>query len=136
MKKTMEKKSVYCKGGVFNYAGTHLLIEMWGAKNIDNADKVKGILEQAVSACGATLLYIHTHTFSPYNGVSGVAIISESHISVHTWPEFGYAAVDIFVCGNVDPYKAVPVIKEGFQAEDIQVMELKRGILDARKMVF
>ncbi|MCD6080853.1 MAG: adenosylmethionine decarboxylase [Candidatus Omnitrophica bacterium 4484_49] len=136
MKKTMEKKSVYCKGEVFNYAGTHLLIEMWGAKNIDSAETVKEILKEAVSACGATLLYIHTHTFSPYNGVSGVAVISESHISVHTWPEFGYAAVDIFVCGNVDPYKAVPVIKEGFQAEDIQVMELKRGVLDARKMVF
>ena len=132
----MEKKSVYCKGAVFNYAGTHLLIEMWGAKNIDSAENVKEILKEAVSACGATLLYIHTHTFSPYNGVSGVAVISESHISIHTWPEFGYAAVDIFVCGNVDPYKAVPVIKEGFQAEDIQVMELKRGVLDARKMVF
>lgn len=132
----MEKKSVYCKGAVFNYAGTHLLIEMWGAKNIDSAENVKEILKEAVSACGATLLYIHTHTFSPYNGVSGVAVISESHISIHTWPEFGYAAVDIFVCGNVDPYKAVPVIKEEFQAEEIQIMELKRGIFDDRKMVF
>jgi S-adenosylmethionine decarboxylase len=135
MKEMEVKKSFYCKGEIFNYAGTHLLIEMWKAKNIDSAEEVAKIRTEAVHACGATLLEVRTHTFSPYNGVSGIAILKESHISVHTWPEFEYAAVDIFVCGNVDPYKALPVIKEGFQAEKIQVLELKRGIFDEKQLV-
>ena len=136
MKKTEEKKSVYCKRDDFNYAGTHLLIEMWKVKNISSAEKIKNILVEAVKACEATLLEVHTHTFSPFNGVSGIVILKESHISIHTWPEFEYAAVDIFVCGNVDPYKALPVFKEGFETEEVQILELKRGIFDDKRMVF
>lgn len=136
MKKGREKNSVYCKSGELSYAGTHLLIEIWKAKNISSARKVKKILIEAIKACHATLLEIHTHTFSPFNGVSGIAILKESHISVHTWPEFKYAAVDIFVCGNVNPYKAIPVFKQGFQTEEIQILEFKRGIFNERELVF
>lgn len=130
-----EKGSVYCKGSYYNYAGLHLLLELWGAKNISSLEETERILKEAIQACGATLLNIQLHCFSPYNGISGIAIIQESHISVHTWPEFEYAAVDIFVCGSIDPYKAVPVLKEGFQAQEIQIIELKRGIFDEKRMV-
>ncbi len=130
----IEKKSIYCKTGSLNYAGTHLLIELWQAKDISSAEKIKNTLTEAVAACGATLLDIQAHTFSPFNGVSAIAVLQESHISVHTWPEFEYAAVDIFVCGEVDPYKALPAIKNGFQTENVQIMELKRGIFDEKQL--
>jgi len=130
-----EKKAYYCKDENLSYAGKHLLVEMWQVHNIANAERVSEILKQAVEACGATLLNTYTHVFTPYNGVSGVAVLQESHIAIHTWPELGYAAVDIFVCGNVDPYKAIPVFQEAFQPHNIQVMEFKRGIFNEEQLV-
>lgn len=122
-------KKQYCstKDNI-RYAGTHLIIELWNGKNYSSVPKVKKILKDSVQACGATILKIHLHKFSPSGGLSGVAVIQESHMSIHTWPEYKYAAVDIFVCGEVDPYKAIPVIKKGFKPQKIQVAELKRGI--------
>ncbi|MBU4472772.1 MAG: adenosylmethionine decarboxylase [Candidatus Omnitrophica bacterium] len=135
MKRGKKKKSVFCKGKVLNHAGTHLLVEIWNAKNISSPKIIKKILKQIVKACGATLLKVQAHIFSPFNGVSGVAILKESHVSIHTWPEFGYAAVDIFVCGKVNPYKALPILKQGFETQDLQILELKRGILDEKRLV-
>lgn len=129
-----ENKSVYCKGETFSYAGKHLIVELWGAKNISSEENTKEVLKNSVEICGATLIEVHAHTFSPYDGISAIAVLKESHISVHTWPEFRYAAVDIFVCGDVDPYLALPVLKEGFAAEEIQVMEFKRGIFDEKRL--
>ncbi|MFH1759996.1 MAG: adenosylmethionine decarboxylase [bacterium] len=122
-----EKEFCSSKGNL-KYAGTHLIIDLWKGENFSSVSQIKEILEKAVTACGANLLQINLHEFSSSGGVSGVAIISESHISIHTWPEYEYAALDIFVCGDVDPYDAIPVIKEGFHPERVQVAELKRGI--------
>jgi S-adenosylmethionine decarboxylase len=124
----MEEKEYCCYNGTIKYAGTHLIVELWKAKDLSSLTKIRKILKSAVKACRATLLKIHLHKFSPSGGVSGVAIIQESHISIHTWPEYNYAALDIFVCGKVDPYRAIPIIKKGFEPEKIQVLELKRGI--------
>jgi S-adenosylmethionine decarboxylase len=128
----MKKKAggYYSKCEQFDYAGTHLLLELWGAKNITSLAKVKKALIDSIAACGATLLEIKLHHFSPSQGISGIAIIKESHLSIHTWPEFGYAAVDIFVCGEVNPYKAIPVLKKVFQPKKMQLIEFKRGILE------
>jgi len=79
-----------------------------------------------VTECGATLLHIHTHKFSP-QGVSGVAVLAESHISVHTWPEIGYGAFDVFMCGDADPWRSVDVLKRAFTTESVHVKELRRG---------
>lgn len=122
------KKEYCCSSKHIKYAGTHLIIELWNGKNFSSLLKIRKILEDSVKACGATLLKTHLHKFSPSGGISGVAIIQESHISVHTWPEYKYAAIDIFVCGAVDPYHAIPVLKKGFRPEKIQIAELKRGI--------
>ena len=111
------------------YCGRHLLVELWGASRLDELAAVEQALTEAVAACGATLLKMALHRSSPNNGVSGVAVIAESHISIHTWPEYGYAAVDIFVCGSLDPYPAVPVLRRAFQPGKVQLMEVKRGIL-------
>ena len=91
--------------------------------------RIRAAMIEAVEACGATLLSIDLHEFSPNAGVSGVAVLQESHISIHTWPEFEYAAMDIFVCGTCDPYKAIPVLREHFQPGNIQVVEVKRGLM-------
>jgi S-adenosylmethionine decarboxylase len=127
-------ESVYCKEGAINYAGKHLIVELWGAKNIASEENTEKVLREAVKACKATLLDVHAHAFSPYNGISAVAILKESHISIHSWPEFNYAAADIFVCGDVDPYLAIPVLKKGFSVEEVQVMEFKRGIFDEKRL--
>ena len=110
------------------YAGTHLLIDLWGARHLDDIVVIETALRDAVAACGATLLHLHLHHFSPNNGVSGVAVLAESHMSVHTWPERGYAAFDVFMCGSCDPYAAIEVLREALKPERVQLAEQKRGL--------
>ncbi|WP_264802183.1 adenosylmethionine decarboxylase, partial [Ameyamaea chiangmaiensis] len=75
----------------------------------------------------ATILHSHFHHFTPNGGVSGVVVLAESHISIHTWPERNYAAVDIFMCGCCDPHLSIPVMQRLFQAGRIEVDEQRRG---------
>ncbi len=84
-------------------------------------------LRQAVERCGATLLHIHLHHFSPNGGISGVAVLAESHISVHTWPEYGYAAFDVFMCGNANPVESLPIFEQAFRPARSDIQELMRG---------
>ena len=125
----MEQKEYCGICGQTKYAGIHLLIEAWNSRHLNSLPIIEETLRESVTACEATLLKIDLHEFSPNGGISGVAILQESHISIHTWPEYKYAAIDIFVCGTVDPYKAVPVIKEYLETENLQLTEVKRGIL-------
>ena len=76
---------------------------------------------------GATLLHIHLHHFTPNGGVSGVAVLAESHISIHSWPEYGYAALDVFMCGRTNPRAAIDVLKEAFEPRKVVVKEQLRG---------
>jgi S-adenosylmethionine decarboxylase len=108
------------------YAGTHLIIEVVNGHGLDDEARIAQAFRDCVDRCGATLLHIHTHKFSP-QGVSGVAVLAESHISVHTWPEIGYGAFDVFMCGDADPWQAVGVLKAAFGTEDVRVRELLRG---------
>jgi S-adenosylmethionine decarboxylase len=107
-------------------AGVHLIIDVYEANRLDDIDHVEATLRRCVDAAGATLLHVHVHHFQP-NGVSGVAVLAESHISIHTWPEAGYAALDVFMCGKADPDKCVPVLREAFGARRVAVSELVRG---------
>lgn len=108
------------------FAGIHLIIEVTGAVGLDDKERIHQAFLDCVDACGATLLHIHLHKFSP-QGVSGVAVLAESHISVHTWPERGYAAFDVFMCGDSEPMRAVDVLRNAFSAGDVKVRELLRG---------
>jgi len=108
------------------YAGTHLIIEVVNGHGLDDEDRIEKAFRDCVDECGATLLHIHTHKFSP-QGVSGVAVLAESHISVHTWPEIGYGAFDVFMCGEADPWRAVDVLKGALATGDVRVRELLRG---------
>ena len=111
-------------GAVF--AGTHLIIEVVNGHGLDDEARIQQAFRDCVDSCGATLLHIHTHKFSP-QGVSGVAVLAESHISVHTWPEIGYGAFDVFMCGDARPWLAVDVLKAAFGTADVRVRELRRG---------
>jgi S-adenosylmethionine decarboxylase len=107
-------------------AGVHLIIDLHGAERLDDIEHIEVTLRRCVEAARATLLHIHVHHFQP-NGVSGVAVLAESHISIHTWPDAGYAALDVFMCGSADPDKCVPVLREAFSAKRVGVNELLRG---------
>ena len=107
-------------------AGVHLIVDLHGAKRLDDLEHIETTLRRCVEAARATLLHIHLHHFQP-SGVSGVAVLAESHISIHTWPEAGYAALDVFMCGSADPDKCIPVLREAFAADHVGVNELLRG---------
>jgi S-adenosylmethionine decarboxylase len=111
------------------FAGTHLIIDLWGAKRIDDLEHMEQALRDAVDAAGATLLHIHLHHFTPNGGISGVAVLAESHISVHTWPERDFAAFDVFMCGDAQPELAIDVFKRAFTPTSTQVGEHLRGIV-------
>ncbi|MEO1330548.1 MAG: adenosylmethionine decarboxylase [Pseudomonadota bacterium] len=108
------------------FAGTHLIIEVVDGDGLDEQERIEQAMRDCVDECGATLLHIHLHRFNPM-GVSGVAVLAESHISVHTWPERRYGAFDVFMCGDSEPHKAVEVLRKAFQAGDVRVQELLRG---------
>ena len=111
------------------FAGSHLIIDLWEAEGLDDKARIEQAMRDAVEAAGATLLHIHLHTFTPNGGISGVAVLAESHISVHTWPERGYAAFDVFMCGDAEPRKALTVLEQAFAPKRVVVGIHKRGVL-------
>lgn len=114
------------KNGV-RCAGSHLIVDLYQAERLDDLAHIEETLRACVDAARATLLHIHLHHFEPNGGVSGVAVLAESHISIHSWPEHGYAALDIFMCGDADPDACVPVLRAAFAPKNIAVSELLRG---------
>lgn len=110
------------------FAGTHIIIDLWGAQFLDDLDLMERTLLNAVDVCGATLLHIHLHHFTPNGGISGVAVLAESHISVHTWPERDFAAFDVFMCGDTEPEKIIPVLREALSPTSINISEHLRGV--------
>ena len=116
------------KDGV-KFAGMHLLVDLWGASNLTDPATIDHALRKAAEAAGATILHSHFHHFGPDGGVSGVLVLAESHISIHTWPERDFAAIDIFMCGACDPYQSLPVLKDAFQAASMKLDEQRRGLI-------
>ena len=121
-----DREDHFIREGDSVYAGNHLIIEVVNGHGLDDEARIQQAFRDCVTTCGATLLHIHTHKFSP-QGVSGVAVLAESHISVHTWPEIGYGAFDVFMCGDAKPWLAVDVLKAAFGTNDVRVKALKRG---------
>lgn len=111
------------------YAGQHLILDLWDGERFDDRDFIEETFREAVEASCATLLHIHLHRFDGGGGISGVAVLAESHISIHTWPERGYAAVDVFMCGDAKPLEAVKVMRSAFKPRNSSVTEHKRGVL-------
>ena len=108
-------------------AGAHLIIDLYDAHRLDELEWVEQTLRRCVEAAGATLLHIHLHPFEPNGGISGVAVLAESHISIHSWPEQQYAALDIFMCGKARPERCIEVLLEAFTPRRVAIEELLRG---------
>ncbi len=107
--------------------GRHIILEMWGCQNLDSVQIAEQTLRDMVVALDVNLLDLRIYPFSPV-GVTGMAIVSESHLVIHTWPEHGYAALDVFMCGNANPDACVPVLREAFAPKRIAVGEHLRGL--------
>ncbi len=114
--------------------GTHLLVELRDCNpdTLKDLSKVKEALVSAAKEAKATIIDVSFHEFNPF-GISGMVVIAESHLSVHTWPEYGYAAVDIFTCGDIiKPEIAAQFLIAQFESKNPSLVEMKRGILSYR----
>ncbi|MCL8266680.1 MULTISPECIES: adenosylmethionine decarboxylase [Leptospira] len=115
-----------------NALGKHVIAEFYDCdyEIINNHELVEDIMLKSVDLSGATTIKSVFHRFSPY-GVSGVVVVSESHFAIHTWPEYGYCAVDVFTCGDlIDNQAALDYLKEKLGSKNISVVEMKRGVLN------
>lgn len=115
--------------------GRHVLAEVYGCRFevLNDIERVQDIMINAALEAGAEVREVVFHKFSP-QGVSGVVVISESHLAIHTWPELGYAAVDVFTCGDkVDPWDACNYVAEMFGAVSVNASEIKRGMLPVQE---
>lgn len=124
--------SVTESGKKQGHLGQHVLAEFFECDPniLNNVQLIEKLMVEAAIECGATIVQKCFHMFNPY-GVSGVVIISESHLAIHTWPELGYAAVDLFTCGDkCDPKVSYKYLKEKFNSKNASYKELKRGIID------
>src|SRR5512144_1434254 len=122
-----ERKDFFCERDGVRYAGTHLIIDLVRAERLDDLEHIEQTLRRCIEVAGATLLHIHLHHFTPNGGGSGVAVLAESHISIHSWPEYGYAALDVFMCGATNPRASIEVLKEAFSPGKVLVKEHLRG---------
>lgn len=119
-----------------NALGRHLLLELkdCNPEVLNDLDFLKNCLRSAAEEAGATVINESFHQFSPH-GVSGVVIIAESHLFIHTWPEYNYAAADIFTCGDsVEPGKAAQLIIQRLGARNPSLIELKRGFIEEAQL--
>lgn len=117
--------------------GEHLILELWSnnTKILKSAEIMQHVCNIAAEVAGATVITSHFHHFGEEHGVSGVVVLAESHISIHTWPETGYAAIDVFTCGNCEPIKTLDVFENHLEAKDIRYQLIKRPsgkIIEAR----
>jgi len=114
-----------------NALGTHLLIELkeCNPEILKSLEKVRSIMVSAAKEAKATIIDISFREFNPF-GISGLIVIAESHLTIHTWPEYGYAAVDIFTCGDViKPEIAASYIIKPLECNNPSIVEIKRGLL-------
>ncbi len=115
--------------------GRQILVEYYDCEDskINDVSYIENSLLEATKASKATIISHNFHKFSPY-GVSGIVVIAESHVAIHTWPEYKYAAVDIFTCGEtIDPWVIQEQLKEYFESKNVSSMEMKRGMFKVPK---
>jgi S-adenosylmethionine decarboxylase len=108
--------------------GTHLVVDAWGAPAdlLNDPERIRRGMIEAIAAGEATLIDLCVHQFSPH-GVTATATLAESHIAIHTWPEYGYFAADLFFCGRGKPVVAMEVLQKALQAKEMTMQETDRG---------
>jgi S-adenosylmethionine decarboxylase len=117
---------------MMNALGRHILAEIYGCDEeiLNDVNQIEKIMVDSALTAGAEIREVAFHQFSPM-GVSGVVVISESHLTIHTWPELGYAAVDVFTCGDkINPWDACNYMTEKFKSSHVTATEVKRGLFE------
>ncbi|WP_254445848.1 adenosylmethionine decarboxylase [Ruegeria arenilitoris] len=109
--------------------GLHLIADFFDATALHDPLPAADALRRAALAAKADILGLKTHDFGQRAGFTGVALLAESHISVHTWPEHGYAAIDIFMCGEAQPQSSLDVLKDYFRPQSVKVQSIRRGLV-------
>ncbi|MBI1984778.1 MAG: adenosylmethionine decarboxylase [Candidatus Wildermuthbacteria bacterium] len=111
------------------YAGTHIIADFWFARQVKSEKELKGVLLKAAQKARSTPLKVSTHAFHP-QGITGVVLLAESHIALHSWPELEYIAADIFTCGtNMKPKLALEFLKKNLKPKKVIMEEIKRGVI-------
>ncbi|XXQ68849.1 adenosylmethionine decarboxylase [Neisseriaceae bacterium B1] len=110
--------------------GQHGLLDLYGcnADILRDKNHLEIAMRQAAQAAGAQILFAYLHQFGDNQGMTGVLLLAESHLSIHTWPEWNFAAIDIFLCGNLQPEQAKNVLQQALQAQTVQWQVLPRGV--------
>jgi S-adenosylmethionine decarboxylase len=114
--------------------GRHLLVELYNCdpKIIADSRKIEDVMVGAAKHAKAHIVDVVFHTFNPH-GLSGVIVIAESHLTIHTWPEYAFASVDVYTCGNeVNPWRAYRYLVKNLRARNVTAMEMKRGVLNIK----
>ncbi len=111
------------------YAGRHILADFWGVDNMGNIALIKNAIEESARKAKAEILFSHYHPFGEGMGVSGVTVLSESHISIHTWPERSFASLDIFMCGACDPQVALDYLADTLKPKSVVQSFHRRGLI-------
>jgi S-adenosylmethionine decarboxylase proenzyme len=107
--------------------GRQVLCDFWDAEGLDDEELTRRTLREAVEAGGARLVEVAVHHFSPW-GISGVAVMAESHLAIHTWPEHGYAAIDLFTCGTLDNDAMFNVLVDAYKPDRVVKRLAERGV--------
>lgn len=113
--------------GATSILGKHLIADFHGAEHLEDVEAIDRAMRAAAEAAGAIVLDAQFHDFGAGCGVTGVVLLAESHISIHTWPEHDYAAIDVFMCGDAAPERAIEHLKRFFRPADVQLKVLSRG---------
>ncbi|MDQ7004697.1 MAG: adenosylmethionine decarboxylase [Ghiorsea sp.] len=108
--------------------GKHLLLDFYGAHHLSSVQHIERALTDAAKACCATILDMKLHSFGENSGVTGMVLLAESHISIHTWPETGFVALDVFVCGDCNARLAIAPLVAAFRPQKVNMKEVKRGV--------
>jgi S-adenosylmethionine decarboxylase len=111
-------------------SGTHFIADLYGvaAGKLTDPVLIENVLRESALAAGATIIFSHFHTFGPGQGVTGVVLLAESHISIHTWPEAGFAAADLFMCGAAQPQRALDMICAALLPAECKIQGIARGV--------
>lgn len=115
------------------FAGRHVLLDLFSDYYSKNMEETKLLLEESIKITGATILFDHFHKFGEH-GYTGIFVLSESHFSIHTWPEVGLITIDSYMCGICNPKKAINYIVEKMKPEKFKIKLFKRGILDKKRI--
>ena len=118
----------------FAYAGTHVVADFWNGKIIEDKKEMEQLLRGAAKAANSEPLQVSIYKFAP-QGITGVILLAESHIAIHTWPEIHYTAIDLFTCGKkAEPHKALEYLKKALEPQRVKVTEIKRGVMEEGKI--